>query len=99
MKKLGFMVMATLAALTFVSQAPLIGGARAAQLTNNCDPSDHIDRSTIVTATKKFWAKGYSHLHDFTKGCDNYWHAHGMKHGNNVNIVLSPHGKVMTEGD
>ena len=99
MKKSGFTIMATLAAVTFVSHAPLIGGARAAQLTNNCDPSDHIDRSTIVTATKKFWAKGYSHLYDLTKGCDNYWHAHGMKHGNKVNIVLSPRGKIITEGD
>jgi hypothetical protein len=99
MKKSGFMVMATLAALTFVSPAPIIGNTRAAQLTNNCDPSDHIDRSTIDTAKQKFHAARYTHLHDINKGCDNYWHAQGMKHGNKVNVALSPHGKVMTEGD
>jgi hypothetical protein len=99
MKKPVFILMATLAALIFVPHAPIIGSTRAAQLTNNCEPSDHIDRSTIDTTKQKFHAAHYSHLHDITKGCDNYWHAHGMKHGNKVNIVLSPHGKIMTEGD
>jgi hypothetical protein len=99
MKNSGFIVMATIVVLAIVPHAPIISGARAAQLTNNCDPSDHIDRSTIDTAKQKFHAAHYTHLHVITKGCDNYWHAHGMRHGNKVNIVLSPHGKVMTEGD
>ena len=99
MKKTGLIAVATLAALALVPHAPIIGGARAAQLTNNCDPGDHIDNSTIATARKKFEAAGYSQLHDFTKGCENYWHSHGMKDGNQVNVVLSPQGNVMTEGD
>jgi hypothetical protein len=100
MKKTGLTAAVALAALVFfVSHAATSSGAHAAQLTNNCDPSDHIDRSTIDTAKQKFHAARYTHLHDMTKGCDNYWHARGMKHGNKMNIVLSPHGKIMTEGD
>jgi hypothetical protein len=99
MNKTGLVAVVALVALAFVPRAQIIGSAGAAQLTNNCDPSDHIDSSTIDTAKQRFHAARYTHLHDITKGCDNYWHAHGMKHGNNVNVVLSPHGKVMTEGD
>jgi Peptidase propeptide and YPEB domain len=99
MKKTGVITVAALAMLALVSQSPVIGGAQAAQMTNNCDPSDHIDGSTAAMAKQKFEAAGYSQLHDFAKGCDNYWHAQGMKNGNPVNVVLSPQGDVMTEGD
>ena len=99
MKKIGVIAVATLAMFAFVPQSPVIGGAQAAQTTNNCDPGDHLDNSTIATARQKFEAAGYNQLHDFMKGCDNYWHASGMKNGKPVNVVLSPQGDVMTEGD
>ncbi len=99
MKKTGVIAVAALAILAFVPQSPVIGGAQAAQMTNNCDPGDHLDNSTIATARQKFQAAGYTQLHDFMKGCDNYWHATGMKNGASVNVVLSPQGEVMTEGD
>ncbi len=99
MKKTGVIAVAALAMLAFIPHAPIVGGAQAAQLQNNCEPGDHIDASTIATARQKFESAGYGQLHDFMKGCDNYWHAHGMKNGSPVNVVLSPKGDVMTEGD
>jgi len=85
--------------LALSAQAPFVGEARAQQMSNNCDPSDHLDGSTIPTARQKFEAAGYGQVHDLMKGCDNYWHAHAMKGGVAVNVVLSPDGNVMTEGD
>ena len=93
-----FVLAVALAALA-LTPAPFSGSAQAQQMTNNCDPGDHLDNSTIPTARQKFQAAGYTNLHDFMKGCDNFWHAKGMKDGNPVNVVLSPDGNVMTEGD
>ena len=99
MKKTGVITVAAFAMLALVPHSPVIGDARAQQMRNNCDPGDHLDNSTIATARQKFQAAGYTQLHDFMKGCDNYWHATGMKNGAQVNVVLSPQGNVMTEGD
>jgi hypothetical protein len=97
MKKTVVIALAALAMLAFGSESQMIGRAQAQ--VGNCDVGDHIDGSTAATAKQKLQAAGYSQLHGFIKGCDNYWHAQGMKDGNPVNVVLSPQGDVMTEGD
>ena len=99
MKHSGVIAIAALAVLALSAQAPLAGNAWAQQMTNNCDPSDHLDNTTIPMARQKFEAAGYSQIQGYRKGCDNYWHAHAMKGGVAVNVVLSPDGNVMTEGD
>jgi len=99
MKKISVIAVAALVMLAIAPNAPIVGSATAQQMSNNCDPSDHLDGSTMAMAKQKFAAAGYAQLHDFVKGCDNYWHAHGMKDGSPVNVVLSPQGDVMTEGD
>lgn len=84
------------AAAIGISVAPGLGlGVAAAQ--GNCMPGDRIDGSTANQAASKMRAAGYSDLRDFAKGCDNYWHATGMKNGQQVGVVLSPQGTVMTE--
>jgi hypothetical protein len=99
MKQTGVIAIAALAVLALSAQAPVIGIAQAQQTANNCDPGDRLDGSTIPAARQKFEAAGYGQVHDLMKGCDNYWHAHAMKGGVAVNVVLSPDGNVMTEGD
>jgi hypothetical protein len=64
-----------------------------------CMPGDKIDKTTAADAKKKIAAAGYTKVSDLTKGCDNFWHGKAMKAGAAVNIVLSPEGQVMTEGD
>ena len=70
-----------------------------AQSGNNCVNGEQIDGSTAEQALAKFEAAGYSNVQILEKGCDNYWHATGTKSGQNGNIVLSPSGDVMPEGE
>ncbi len=64
-----------------------------------CDAGDHIDKSTATDAKKKITAAGYTQVRDLKKGCDNFWHAAAMKDNAPVNVVVSPQGEVMTEGN
>jgi hypothetical protein len=78
-----------------ISLAPGIGlGVASAQ---NCMPGDRVDGSTANQAAAKMKAAGYTGLGSFHKGCDSYWHATGMKDGQQVGVVLSPQGVVMNE--
>lgn len=64
-----------------------------------CEPTDKIDGSTVETARQKIEKAGYRHVRALKKGCDNFWHGNAVKDGKAVNIVLSPQGLVMVEGD
>jgi hypothetical protein len=66
---------------------------------NNCQNGEAIDGSTAEQAIAKFAAAGYTDVQILEKGCDNYWHATGTKGGQSGNIVLSPGGEVMPEGN
>jgi hypothetical protein len=66
---------------------------------NNCTNGEQIDGSTAAQAIAKFTVAGYSDVQILEKGCDNYWHATGIKGGQSGNIVLSPSGEVMPEGN
>jgi hypothetical protein len=70
------------------------GPARAA-----CAPTDRIDGSTADDARRQIAAAGYEQVRDLRKGCDNYWHGQAMKDGVPVNVVLSPQGEVMIDGN
>jgi hypothetical protein len=65
---------------------------------NNCTNGEVIDGSTAAQAIAKFQAAGYTNVQILEKGCDNFWHATGVKGGQGGNIVLSPDGTVMPEG-
>jgi hypothetical protein len=62
-----------------------------------CSPGDRIDGTTVAYATEKIEAAGYQQVHGLKKGCDNYWHGIAKKDGVDVNVVLTPNGKVMVE--
>ncbi|MGE0117804.1 MAG: PepSY domain-containing protein [Dongiaceae bacterium] len=64
-----------------------------------CAPTDRIDGSTADDARRQITAAGYEQVRDLRKGCDNYWHGQAMRDGVPVNVVLSPQGEVMTEGN
>jgi hypothetical protein len=70
------------------------GGALAA-----CEAGARIDKSTAADARKAIEKAGYRQARDLKKGCDNYWHGVASKDGTTVNVVVSPKGEVMTEGD
>ena len=66
---------------------------------NNCVNGEIIDGSTAEQAVTRFQAAGYSDVKIVRKGCDNFWHATGTKGGQSGNILLSPDGAVMPEGE
>jgi hypothetical protein len=70
-----------------------------AALADGCMPGDKIDGSNSTQATQKITAGGYSNPSRLRKGCDNYWHADAYKDGALVHVVLSPEGRLLTEGD
>lgn len=79
--------------LAFGLQA--IPAARA----SNCDVSDKIDSSSAATARANMEKAGFRQVHDLEKGCDSFWHGKAEKDGVTVNVVLSPQGNVMVEGN
>lgn len=66
---------------------------------NNCTEGEVIDSSTPDEARAKIEAAGYREVVIKSKGCDNFWHATAVRDGRPVNVVLSPDGLVLTEGD
>lgn len=66
---------------------------------SDCNVGDKIDGSSADTARDKMETAGFRQVHDLQKGCDNFWHAKADKDGTAVNVVLSPQGNVMAEGN
>lgn len=64
-----------------------------------CSPNDRIDGSTAADARRQIEAAGYEQVRDLRKGCDNYWHGSARRDGAAVNVVLSPQGDVIIEGN
>ena len=93
-KAAGIAASALFLALAGGSTTPFVNHALA-----GCDTGERVDKTTADDAKKKMAAAGYSDLHDFKKGCDNAWHAQGMRNGKPANVVLLPTGIVMEESD
>jgi hypothetical protein len=88
--------------LSFVAAMLALGAAGlppSAAWASPCEPTDKIDGSTVETARKKIENAGYRQVRNLKKGCDNFWHGSAVKDGKAVNIVLSPQGNVMVDGD
>lgn len=58
-----------------------------------------IDKSTAADARQKIEAAGYAQVRNLRKGYDNFWHGKALKGSAEVNVVLTPAGKVLEEGD
>jgi hypothetical protein len=96
MSQKSFVIVASALILFALSCAPrIVSEAQASE----CAAGEKIDNSTADSAMKKMTQAGYLQIHDLKKGCDNFWHGKATKDGAAVNIVLSPQGKVMTEGN
>lgn len=77
-------------------QAPVDEGAG---LGPGCHFGEIIDGSTADDARRAIEAAGFRDVHDLKKSCDNFWHGRATLNGQPVNVVLSPAGKVMLEGN
>ena len=76
-----------------------VGSVHAADLPPlKCAADAKIDGSTAAEARKKMNAAGYTQVTDLKKGCDNFWHGRAMKDGVSTGVLLSPDGRVQSEG-
>jgi len=66
---------------------------------SDCGAGAKVDGSTADTAKKKMEKAGYHQVHALKKGCDNFWHGKSGPDAEAINIVLSPQGDVLVEGD
>lgn len=65
-----------------------------------CDAGDKIDNTTVEQTKKRVEAAGYTEVKDLKKGCDNVWHGTAVnKDGVGGNIMVTPQGEVMPEGN
>jgi hypothetical protein len=88
--------LAVIAAILVTAVGPQgLSAARA----SDCMAGDKIDGSTAEMARKKMESAGFQMVRDLEKGCDNFWHGKADKDGAAVNVVLSPQGNVMVEGN
>jgi hypothetical protein len=59
--------------------------------------STEVDPVARAAAEERILAEGYSEISVLTKGCDNSWHALALADGDPVNVLVTPHGAVLTE--
>ena len=91
--------------LFFAAAALIIGGASVELRSVNvarasgCEAGDMIDGSTASQAKAKIERAGFRQVRNLQKSCDNFWHAIAVKDGSETNVVLTPQGQVMREGD
>ena len=64
-----------------------------------CDKEVKIDKTTVEETRKKLEQAGYRNLRNWRKGCDNSWHATGLRDGQPVSVALLPDGHIVKEGD
>jgi len=92
-------------ATVFAAAALIIGGASAelrmatVARASGCEAGDKIDGSTAAQAKAKIERAGFHQVRNLQKSCDNFWHGSAVKDGNESNVVLTPQGQVMREGD
>jgi hypothetical protein len=91
--------------LVFLAAFVLFAGPAAfAQLkvvpaSPGCDPGDRIDGVTLERARDKLNKAGFSQVTELKKACDNFWHSRAIKDGKPVNVLLTPTGEAMIEGN
>jgi len=91
------LVLACLSALAIIDHpaAPFHSQpARAA-----CEPDEKRDKTTVEDTRKILQKAGYTNARNWRKGCDNTWHATAVKDGAEVNVAVTPDGRVVREGD
>src|SRR5512147_1343766 len=64
-----------------------------------CHFGEVVDGSTADDARARIEAAGFTDVHGLKKSCDNFWHGQARLSGQLVNVVLTPTGKVILEGN
>ncbi|HVI90114.1 MAG TPA: hypothetical protein VM659_17550 [Dongiaceae bacterium] len=65
-----------------------------------CEAGTKIDGTTAEQTKKRIEAAGYTQVKDLQKGCDNVWHGTAVnKDGVGGNVMVTPQGQVMPEGN
>ncbi len=65
----------------------------------SCTNGEVLDDSTAAQAQQRIEAVGYSDVEILAKGCDNFWHATGIKGGETRNLIVTPDGGVLPGGN
>jgi len=89
-------------ALSVGSQVSFAAGSQAAApiLLADCEAGVKIDGTTVEQTKKRIEAAGYTQVKDLKKGCDNVWHGTAVnKDGVGGNVMVTPQGEVMPEGN
>jgi hypothetical protein len=92
-------------ALVAISQGAVLASATQAQtalplVLASCEAGAKIDGTTAEQTRKRIEAAGYTQVKDLNKGCDNVWHGTAVdKDGNPGNVMVTPQGQVMPEGN
>jgi hypothetical protein len=86
------------AALSLLVVSPGLQSVSAARA-SGCEASARIDSSTAISAKRKMESAGFQQVSALRKGCDNAWHGTAVKDGNKSDVVLTPQGQVLREGD
>jgi|GEM_PF-1189859 len=89
--------------LAFGSQAllqPAMAQSASVIQVAGCEAGTKIDGTTAEQTKKKIEAAGYTQVKDLQKGCDNVWHGTAVnKDGVGGNVMVTPQGEVMPEGN
>ena len=89
----------------FAAAALMIAGAGVGLRTvtvahaSGCEAGEKIDGSTAAEAKAKIERAGFRQVRNLQKSCDNFWHGIAVKDGIESNVVLTPQGQVMREGN
>ncbi|HVJ43612.1 MAG TPA: PepSY domain-containing protein [Dongiaceae bacterium] len=74
--------------------------ATATILLADCEAGVKIDGTSLEQTKKRIEAAGYTQVKDLKKGCDNVWHGTAVnKDGVGGNVMVTPQGEVMPEGN
>jgi hypothetical protein len=65
----------------------------------DCPTGTKIDASSMDSARSKIKKAGFANIQALKKGCDNFWHGTALENGTPINVVLTPQGQVLKEGN
>jgi len=64
-----------------------------------CHFGEIIDGTTADDARRHIEAAGYANVSGLKKSCDNFWHGQATINGAQTRVLVTPDGRVRTEGN
>jgi hypothetical protein len=97
---IGLTFLAASLGCSLIPGLPAQAQGSATLLLVSCEAGAKIDGTTAAQVMKLIKAAGYTDVMDLNKGCDNVWHGSAVdKDGVRGNILVTPEGKVLPEGN